>query len=74
MRSNIVGMADDSTNLVLEHLRALRSDVAEVRSDIGEIRERLGLLEANYANVSRRMDRVAGDIERIKRRLDLVEA
>ena len=67
-------MSDASGNLVQEHLRAIRADIAEIKADVGAMRERLGTLEANYANVSRRMDRMAGDIERIKPRLDLVEA
>ncbi len=31
------------------------------------------MLEAGYASISLRLDRLAGDVERIKRRLDLVE-
>jgi hypothetical protein len=30
--------------------------------------------EGGYASLSLRVDRIAGDLERIKRRLDLVEA
>jgi hypothetical protein len=40
---------------------------------MAEVKERLGLLEAGYALVSRRMDRMGGDIERIKVRLELVD-
>jgi hypothetical protein len=31
-------------------------------------------LEAGYASLSRRVDRIGGDVERIKTRLDLVDA
>lgn len=63
-----------SDNLVLEHLRAIRSDIAEIKTTIVEVKERLGLLESQYASLSRRVDRVGGDIEQIKRRLDIAEA
>ena len=63
-----------SDNMVLELLRAIRGDIAGLRADMVEVKERLGLLEAAGASVSRRMDRVGGDVEQIKRRLDLVDA
>jgi hypothetical protein len=60
-----------SDNLVLELLRAIRTDIGEMKTDIIEVKERLGLLEHQYASLSRR---VGGDVETIKRRLDLVDA
>jgi hypothetical protein len=36
-----------------------------------EVKERLGFLEAQYAGISRRIDRIDN---RLERRLDLVEA
>jgi predicted nuclease with TOPRIM domain len=62
------------TNLVLEHLRALRGDLGEVKADLVEIKERLGLIESQYASLSRRVDRMGSDIEQIKRRLNLIDA
>jgi chromosome segregation ATPase len=67
-------MSDAPINLVLEMLRAIRGDIAEVRTDLAEVKERLGLLEAQYASASRRLDRLSGDMELVKRRLNLVEA
>ena len=67
-------MPDEPVSLVLELLRAIRGDIAELKADMVEVKERLGLLEQQVASVSRRLDRVAGDVERIKRRLDLVES
>jgi hypothetical protein len=67
-----------SDNLVLELLRAIRNDIsvfkAEVRGDMVEVKERLGFLGQQYASISRRVDRLAGDIDLIKRRLELVDA
>jgi predicted nuclease with TOPRIM domain len=63
-----------SENLVLELLRAIRGDVADLKADVTEVKERLGILEQQYSSVSRRVDRIGGDVEQIKRRLDLVDA
>lgn len=67
-------MSEEPPNLVLDLLRAIRGDISEMKEDIREIKERLGLLEQSYSNASRRLDRVSGDIETIKRRLDIVDA
>ena len=63
-----------SDNLILELLRAIRGDTGELKADMIEIKERLGLLEAQYSSIPRRVDRIGGDVERIKRRLDLADA
>lgn len=62
-----------SDNLVLEPLRAIRGDVAQLRTDMAEVKQRLGFLAAGYASLFRRVDRVSGDVEQIKRRLDTVD-
>ena len=67
-------MSDVPIDLVLEMLRAIRGDIAEVRTDLAEVKERLGLLEAQYASASPWLDRLSGDMELVKRRLNLVEA
>ena len=64
----------DSPNLVQEHLRAIRGDLGEIKTDLVELKQGVGLLEAQYASLSNRIDRIAGDVGLIKRRLDLVEA
>jgi hypothetical protein len=48
----------ETENLVLEHLSDIRGAV-DVREDMCEVKERLGTLEANYASVSRRVDRIS---------------
>jgi len=61
-------------NLVLEHLRHIRGAVDALREDMREVKERLGTLEANYASVSRRIDRMESRVERIETRLNLADA
>ena len=58
---------------VHQHLRAIRGDLADLKADMIEVQTRVGDLEGLYANLSSRVDRLAGDIQHIKRRLDLVE-
>jgi hypothetical protein len=67
-------MSDQRADLILEVLRVIRGDIGEIKADLVEVKQHLGLLEAQYASVSGRVDRMAGDIALIKRRLDLVEA
>jgi hypothetical protein len=65
-------MSDPVTdNLVLERLRKIRTMLGEVKEDTADTRLRIGMLEAGYASVPLRLDRLAADVERIKRRLDL---
>jgi hypothetical protein len=66
-------MSDTPDNLVLERLREIRALLGEVREDTADTRLRVGMLEAGNASISLRLDRLAGDVERIERRLDLVE-
>ena len=54
-------------------LVVFRGDISQIKSDIIEIKERLGFLEPSYASLSRRVDRLGGDVERIKARLDIVD-
>jgi predicted nuclease with TOPRIM domain len=64
---------DDPDNLILSLLRAIRGDIGHIKGDIVEVKERLGFLESSYASLSRRVDRLGGDVERIKVRLDIVD-
>lgn len=66
-------MSDTPYDLVLDILRAIRADIGQIKTDVVEIKERIGLLEGGYASLSRRADRIGGDVERIKARLDLVD-
>ena len=64
----------ETDNIVLEHLRHIRSAVDGLRDDMREVKGRLGILESQYANLSNRLDCVDGRIERIERRLNLADA
>jgi len=67
-------VSDERADLILEHFRVIRSDIAEIKTDLVEIKQHIGFLEGQYANLSSRVDRMGGNIVLIKRRLDLVEA
>jgi hypothetical protein len=67
-------MSEQRGDLVLEMLRAIRGYLADIKTDLTELKQRVGLLEGQYASLSARVDRIAGDVALIKRRLDLVEA
>ena len=67
-------MSDNSDNLVLSLLRAIRTDIGEIKKTLRETQMRLDALELNYVSTRPQLDRVAGDVERIKRRLELTDA
>jgi hypothetical protein len=67
-------MSGDPDNLVLTYLRRIDTKVDGLRADMVEVKQRIGFLEEQYASISRRIDRMGGDIDRIKPRLDLVDA
>jgi chromosome segregation ATPase len=67
-------MSRTGENLVLEHLRHIRAVVDETRLDIKELKTRVGTLEQQYAGLSNRANRIKGPLERIERRIGLIEA
>ena len=81
-------MADNINNLIVEHLRAIRTEIALVKDDTSEIKmrltsidERLTLAEKGIANihgdlaiVQVRIDKQSDRIERIEKRLELTAA
>ncbi len=74
-------MVDNVENLTLEQLRAIRAENEKTHRLLFDIVQRLGSLEqknaivvGDIASLSVRMDHMERDIDRIKRRLDLVEA
>jgi uncharacterized protein involved in exopolysaccharide biosynthesis len=74
-------MTDETANLILEHLRHLRSGQDGLREDMREVKTRLNLVEQQmatlghmYAAVTLRLDRVEARLDRIEARLGLVDA
>ena len=61
-------------DIILEHLLHIRRAVADTRKDVCEILQSAGGLQNQYANMSKRLDRMDVRIERIERRLDLTDA
>jgi predicted nuclease with TOPRIM domain len=67
-------MSDSRADLMLDMLRAIRTELGEIRADLGEVKEWLGILEVQYASLSRPVDRIGDDMEQLQRRLGLIEA
>ena len=78
-------MIENVENLIIEHLKALRGEVAAVKADTEEIKERLRSHDASIIELRRAdvhvfedqarqqvsLDGLAKRIERIEKRLDL---
>ena len=65
-------------NLLLEHMKAIRSDVADIKRDVRDIKVRITSLEERmvqlYGDVFHhgvRLDELNARIDRIERRLEL---
>ena len=70
----------ETSDLVLEHLRAIRQDLADVKRELGEHRVRFQQMETGqahlislYATLAAGQDTIKDRLERIERRLDLTE-
>jgi hypothetical protein len=73
-------MADESNDIVLEHLRHIRQAVDKLALDLTDVKSRVSPLErvqgeilALMGTMNRRMDHFDERLGRIERRLDLVE-
>jgi len=73
-------MADNTQNLVLEHLRYIRAAVDQHSEEFTEVKARLSSLERLVAGVfvdkadqNDRYDRLAKRLERVEKRLELIE-
>jgi phage shock protein A len=72
-------------NIILEHLRAIRTDIGTVKDDVRELKNRVGNLEAGQATILQHLghqasvtaqqhasfDRIVERVERIEKRLEL---
>lgn len=73
-------MTEETTNLVLEHLRAIRRDMARMADDMSGLKTEMSAMRHQMAAVITLQDRDHSDIadlkhriDRIERRLDLVD-
>ena len=73
-------MADITDELPYEVLKTLQEGVSGLRDDMRDVKQRLtslemkvGILHADLANQSARMDRIDSRLERVETRLGLVE-
>jgi hypothetical protein len=66
-------MAEEPDNLVSLMLRRLDTKMDQVVDDLRHVKVRLTSVEEGFNVVQRRIDRPADRVERIEKRLDLVE-
>jgi archaellum component FlaC len=74
-------MTDETTNLVLEHLRAIRGEISSVKDEMRTMKTEISALRLQVGAVSKLVEQCVEDIatvrvrlDRIDRRLDLVDA
>jgi hypothetical protein len=66
-------MVDETTNLVLEHLRHIRAVVDDMRAEMKHFIMRMGLAERNIVSLHVADATQNVEIDRIKERLELTE-
>lgn len=73
-------MTAETESLMLEILKRLQADMSELKQDMRDTKIRVGLVEGHVASLlvaqhhtNERLDRLSDRVERIERRLDLVE-
>ncbi|MHB1201252.1 MAG: hypothetical protein ACYCZ6_17220 [Polaromonas sp.] len=72
-------------NIILEHLRAIRTDISAIKDDVRELKSRMTNLEAGQATMMQHLghqasvsaqqhvsyDRIIERVERIEKRLEI---
>jgi hypothetical protein len=66
-------MTEDTTNLVLEHLRHMRLMISRIDEKLETVILRLSIIEGHVANFHVSEAAQNAELDRIKRRLDRVE-
>jgi archaellum component FlaC len=67
-------MVDEPENLILSLLRRMDAKLDRVIDDVQDLKVRMTAVEEALVGVHRRLDRLEVRVERIERRLDLVDA
>ena len=66
-------MVDEPDNVMLVYLRRLDTKMDRIIDDVGDLKVRMTAVEEGQAGIHRRLDRLEHRVERIERRLDLVD-
>ena len=66
-------MVDEPDNIVLQYLRRFDAKLDRVVDEMLDVKVRPTAVEEGLAGVNRRLDRLEIRVERIERRLDLVD-
>jgi hypothetical protein len=73
-------MSEETTHLVLEHLRHIRTKVDTLVGDMGEVKTTVVALDGHMASFhlqvaghSSELDRIRARLDRIERRLELTD-
>jgi hypothetical protein len=73
-------MVDETSDLVLEHLRHIRAVVDETNEDVKRLMLRTGVIEQHFASFrvseagqNLEIDRIKSRLDRIERRLELTD-
>jgi hypothetical protein len=64
----------DPENIVLVYLCRLSEQMDAIREDNREIKARIGILEQQGASLSSRLDRIEVRLDRMERRMELIDA
>ncbi|SEQ39172.1 hypothetical protein SAMN05428969_2888 [Devosia sp. YR412] len=66
-------MTDETASLVLEHLRAIRADIAIIKSDVRGVQTEQAAMRLELRALTLRVDHVVEEIADTKVRLDRIE-
>ena len=73
-------MTDETSDIIIEHLRAIRGDTQALRKSVADLTHRVGSLEqsvahlhSDFAALSVRVDGSNERMERIEQRLGLID-
>jgi septal ring factor EnvC (AmiA/AmiB activator) len=74
-------MTEATDNLMLEHLRAIRADIAAINSNMRDVKARLSSIESyiatlhsDQARTALTIEDLAARVERLEKRTGLIEA
>ena len=74
-------MAEVDSGVFLSILQRIQSDVSDIKHDVHDLKVRMTIVDGHIGSlivsnqlVNERLHRLQGDMNRIKRRLDLVDA